>query len=313
MMYKLVLRRLLSLPVVIVSITFVTFIVGYLAPGDPILSLMGNNRDQQIYDRLRELYGLNQPWYEQYFDYLGGLAQGDLGLSYRFAERPVWDLMKENVSVSVGLGLTALTMSLLLGIPTGILAALKQNSWFDRLSMILMLGLFAIPSFVLIPVLQWVNYQLFLLGGPALPAAGWGRPEHWIMPVIVLSAASLGYIARLTRTSVLEVAQQDFIRTAHAKGLTQRRIRSAHIFRNAMLPIVTVIGPAIAFLVTGAFVVETLFSIPGVGFLAIEAIGQRDYPVIQGTTVILATAVVLMNLITDIVYMLLDPRVSVES
>ncbi len=312
-MQKIILRRFLSLPIVIVSITFVTFMVGYLAPGDPILALMGNNRDQQIYERLREHYGLNRPWYEQYFNYLGGLLQGNLGLSYRFAERPVIDLIRSGISVSVGLGFSAIVLSLAVGIPLGTLAALRRDSRFDRLSMLVMLALYAIPSFVLIPILQWLNYQVFRIGGVALPAAGWGRPEHWIMPVIVLAAASTGYISRLTRSSVLEVSQEDYVRTAYSKGLTEQRIRQAHILRNALLPVVTVVGPSIAFLVTGAFVVETLFSIPGIGFLAIEAIGQRDYPVIQGTTVLLATAVVVMNLITDITYQLLDPRVRVES
>jgi ABC-type dipeptide/oligopeptide/nickel transport system permease component len=179
--------------------------------------------------------------------------------------------------------------------------------------MAFMLALYSIPSFVLIPILQWINYQLFRLGLPALPVAGWGTPQHWILPVTVLAAASVGYIARLTRSSMLEVLRQDYIRTAYAKGLTENRIRWAHAFRNALLPIVTVVGPSVAFLVTGAFVVENLFAIPGIGFVSIQAIAQRDYPVIQGTTIILAVAVMVMNLVTDILYVLLDPRVSVEA
>jgi oligopeptide transport system permease protein len=175
-----------------------------------------------------------------------------------------------------------------------------------------MLALYAVPSFVLIPILQWVNYQSYIHSGPSLPAAGWGRPEHWVMPVIVLAAASLGYIARLTRSTMLEVLRQDYIRTAYAKGLTESRVRWTHAFRNALLPIITVVGPAIAFLVTGAFVVENLFAIPGVGFLSVQAISQRDYPVIQGTTVILAVSVVVINLAVDLFYIFLDPRVHVE-
>ena len=312
-MLRIIVRRLISLPFVILSITFITFIAGYLAPGDPILALMGNQRDEVIYEQLRETYGLNAPWYEQYIDYVTGLAQGDLGLSYRFAERPVWDLIGDSIGISFSLGLVALTLSITVGIPVGTMAALRQNSTVDRFGMTFMLAFYAIPSFVLIPVLQWINYQVFLFtDGTALPAAGWGRLEHWIMPVIALSATSMGYIARLTRSSVLEISRQEFVRTANAKGLTLRRIHWAHIFRNAMLPIVTVIGPSIAFLVTGAFIVENLFSIPGIGFLSINAIEQRDYPVIQGTTVFLALAVVIMNLITDITYVLLDPRVQLE-
>lgn len=311
-MLKIILRRLVSLPFVIFSITLITFTVGYLAPGDPILTMMGSRHDADLYARLRHEYGLDLPWQEQYLNYLGGLVRGDLGLSFRYQGRPVWDLMKNGVPVSALLGLTALSASLAIGIPLGILAALRQNSLFDRLGMTLALALYALPSFVLIPLLQWLNYQSYLRGGPSLPAAGWGKPEHWVMPVIVLAAASLGYISRLTRSTMLEVLRQDFIRTAYAKGLTDQRIRWTHAFRNALLPIITVIGPAVAFLVTGAFVVENLFAIPGVGFLSVQAVSQRDYPVIQGTTVILAVAIVGVNLIVDMLYIFLDPRVRVE-
>ncbi len=310
-MVKLISRRAVSLPFVILSITFITFIVGYLAPGDPILNMLGQNRDQNLYNQLRHIYGLDLPWYQQYLNYLGQLAHGDLGLSFRFQGRPVWTLIGSGVSVSFTLGLAALTVSLVLGIPFGILAALRQNSILDRATMGFMLALYAIPSFVLIPILQWMNYQLYIHKLPSLPVAGWGGPQYWVMPVVVLAAANVGYMARLTRSSMLEVLRQDFIRTAHAKGLTERRIRWTHAFRNALLPVVTVVGPSVAFLVTGAFVVENLFAIPGIGFVSIQAISQRDYPVIQGTTVILAVAVVVMNLVTDLLYIALDPRVSV--
>jgi len=306
-------RRLLSLIFVIFSITFLTFIVGYLAPGDPILVLMGPRRDPQVYNNLRHLYGLDQPWYQQYLHYVGGLLRGNLGISYRYQNRTVNEILGNGVWVSVQLGGTALLLSLLVGIPAGIFSALRQNSWSDRLNMALMLALFSIPSFVLIPILRAVNFfGLYQHGLPSLPAAGWGRPGNWIMPVLVLAAANVGYIARLMRSSMLEVLAQDYMQTARAKGLTQRRTIYVHGLRNALLPIATVIGPALAFLVTGAFVVESLFAIPGVGFIGVQAIGQRDYPVIQGVTVILAVAVVVMNLITDIVYIFLDPRISTE-
>lgn len=312
-MQHVILRRLISLPFVILSVTFLTFIVGHLAPGDPIMALMGNQRDPEIYARLRSIYGLDLPWWEQYLRYLGGLLQGSLGLSYRFAQRPVLDLIRDGLPISFGLGLAALSLTVALGIPIGLFAAFRHNTILERGLMAVMLALYAIPSFVLIPILQWMNYQVYLVRGSALPAAGWGRPEHWVMPVIALSAAGLGYIARITRASVLEVLGNDYIRTAQAKGLSRQRIQWVHVFRNALLPVVTVLGPAVAFLVTGAFVVESLFSIPGIGFLAVEAIGQRDYPVIQGTTVLLALAVILMNLITDLLYTILDPRVRLDS
>ncbi len=306
-------RRLISLPFVLFAVTFLTFIVGYLAPGDPILNLMGNRRDPAMYDRLRELYGLNLPWYQQYLNYLGGLLQGNFGYSFRYAQRPVIDLISSGIGVSIILGLGALILSLAIGIPSGLYAALHRNQIGDRLLMALMLGLFAVPAFVLIPILRWVNFQAYNAGLPSLPAAGWGRPEHWILPIIVLSAASLGLIARITRASMLEVLNEDYIRTAYAKGLSERAVRWRHAFRNALLPIVTIIGPSVAFLVTGAFVVESLFSIPGIGFLSVTAIQQRDYPVIQATTVILAVSVVVVNLVVDLFYTVLDPRVRVDS
>lgn len=312
-MVKLILKRFVSLPFVILSITFITFIVGYLAPGDPILNMMGQRHDINIYNQLRHVYGLDLPWYQQYLNYLNQLIHGNLGLSFRFSERPVWDLIGSGATVSLSLGMAALITSLAVGIPIGILAALRQNSVLDRSSMGMMLALYSIPSFVLIPILQWGNYQLYIHKLPSLPVAGWGGIQYWILPVIVLAAANVGYLARLTRSSMLEVLRQDYIRTAYSKGLSTSRIRWAHAFRNAMLPIVTVVGPSVAFLVTGAFVVENLFAIPGIGFVSIQAISQRDYPVIQGTTVLLAVAVVIMNLVTDILYVVLDPRVSVEA
>lgn len=312
-MTAIILRRLLSLPFIVVSVTFVTFIVGFLAPGDPILTLMGNQRNPVVYENLRHLYGLDLPWYEQYGRYLLGLLHGDLGLSYRYAQRPVSDLISGGVRVSLSLGGIALALSLLLGIPIGMYAAFHHHHWGERLTMAPMLALFAIPSFVLIPILQWINFQLYLKDWPSLPAAGWGSTEYWIMPVLVLTAGNLGYFARLTRANVLDTLGQDYVRTARGKGLPETMVRTVHVLRNALLPIVTVIGPAIAFLVTGAFVVESLFSIPGVGFLSVQAVEQRDYPVIQGTVVVLALAVVLMNLVTDIAYSLLDPRVRLDA
>lgn len=313
-MGKIIGRRLLSLVFVIFSITFVTFIVGYLAPGDPILVLMGPRRDPELYQNLRHQYGLDQPWPKQYVDYVAGLVQGSLGKSYHYQNRTVNDILGSGMPVSMQLGGAALLLSLLLGIPAGIFSALRQNSWLDRGNMIVMLALFSIPSFVLIPILRAINYFIFYQNNlPSLPAAGWGKAEHWVMPVLVLATANVGYIARLTRSSMLETLRQEYIRTAQAKGLRPYQITYGHAFRNALLPIVTVIGPSLAFLVTGTFVVESLFAIPGVGFIAVQAIGQRDYPVIQGVTVILAIAVVLMNLLTDLAYTFFDPRIRLEA
>lgn len=308
-MWRTIIQRLLSLIFVLFSVTFLTFIVSYLAPGNPVLNMMGGRQDPVRYAFLRHLYGLDQPWYQQYFTYLVHLLQGNLGYSYKYPERPVWDLIANGVPVSLQLGGMALILSIVMGVPAGVLAALWQNSWRDTALMTVMLALYSIPSFVMIPILWSVDLALYNARLPSLPVAGWGKPAQLVLPVLVLAAANVGFIARLMRSSMLEVLRQDFIRTARAKGLPERRVISKHVLRNALLPLLTVLGPATAFLVTGAFVVENLFAIPGVGYLAVQSIGQRDYPVIQATTILLALAVVIMNLITDIAYTVADPRV----
>ena len=291
------------------SLTFITFMVGHLAPGDPIQGLLGNRHDPVRYEQLKHAYGLDRPLLEQYITYVAGLLHGDLGKSYKLAGRPVADLIKAGVPVSLQLGLVALLISTLVGIPAGVFAALNRNRFSDRAIMFVMIALFSIPSFVLIPILRYFNFMAYDAGWPSLPVAGWGQPAQWVMPVFVLSAASAGYIARLTRATMLDVLRQDYIRTAEAKGLPESTIVVRHALRNALLPVITVLGPSAAFVVTGAFVVESIFSIPGIGFLSVQSIGQRDYPVIQATTLILGFAVVMMNLVTDLLYSVLDPRI----
>ncbi|MBL8057931.1 MAG: ABC transporter permease [Anaerolineales bacterium] len=311
-MTRLLAQRALSLVFVLLALTFVTFGVSSLAPGDPILNLMGARQDPVRYAALKHVYGLDRPWLAQYADYLAGLLRGDLGLSYKYAERPVADLIGTGLPVSLLVGGLALAVSVAVGVPVGVYAALKQNTWVDTALMALMLTLYSIPSFVLIPLI-WIGVlALYRAGLPTLPVAGWGRPEHLVLPVLVLSAGNLGYLARLTRGSVLDVLRLDYVRTARAKGLTESRVLWRHVLRNALLPLITVLGPAAAFLVTGAFVVENLFALPGLGFLAVQSIGQRDYPVIQATTILLGAAVVAMNLLADLAYLVADPRVRAE-
>lgn len=283
--------------------------VGHLVPGDPIQVLMGPRRDPETYARLRHLYGLDQPLVIQYLRYVGGLLRGDFGLSFRYAERPVRELIAQGVPISIGVGGLALLLSVFVGVPLGVVTALRQNTVFDRVVIALTLLLYAVPSFVLIPILWLLNLRLYQAGINTLPQAGWGTPQHLVLPVLVLAAANIGYIARLTRSSMLEVLREDFVRTARSKGLQERIVVVRHVLRNALLPILTLLGPATAALVTGAFVVENLFSIPGIGRISIEAIGQRDYPVIMGTTVILGTAVVVLNTLTDVLYRVFDPRI----
>ena len=311
-MAQFLLRRLLQLVFVLFSITFITFIIGHLAPGDPVLAMMGNRRDPKLYEQLRRQYGLDRPWYEQYAGYLLGVLQGDLGKSYRYAGRPVWDLIRQGVPVSASLGLAALALSVLLGVPIGVLASVRANGAFDRASMAVMLMLFAVPGFVIAGLLQTLQVILFQSGLPNLPTSGWGKPENWVMPVVVLSAGTMGYLARLTRASMIGVLRQDYIRTAWAKGARARRVYMAHALRNALIPIVTVLGPSVAFVVVGSFVVENVFRVPGIGFVAVQAISTRDYPVIQSVALLLALIVAVMSLITDVLYGVLDPRIRTQ-
>lgn len=311
-MVRAVVRRAFSLFFVLLSLTFLTFLSGRLAPGDPIQVLMGPRRDPATYTRLRHQYGLDQPLMTQYVTYVRGLAHGDFGLSFRYEGRPVRELIARGVPISVGVGGLALLLSLVIGVPLGIIAALRQDTLLDHGIVGVTLVFYSVPTFVLIPVAWAINLAFFRLGYPSLPQAGWGTPSHVVLPVLVLAAANIGYISRLTRSSVLEVLREDFVRTAHAKGLRTQTVVVRHVLRNALLPLITYLGAATAFLVTGAFVVENLFNIPGLGRISIEAIGQRDYPVIQGTTIILGVAVVVMNLVADIVYQFLDPRIQVS-
>jgi len=304
-----VVRRLASLVFVLFSITFLTFIVGYLAPGDPVQAMMGAHRDPDTYARLRHEYGLDRPWLEQYTGYVKGVLRGDLGKSYRYAGRPVWELVQQGMGTSAALGLAALAVSLVIGLPVGVIAAARAGSTFDRLSMIVMLAIFSIPSFVIAGVLQIAQVTLFKAGLPNLPTSGWGELRFWVLPVVVLSGASTGYMARLTRSTVLETLDADYIRTARAKGATPGRVLVRHALRNALIPIVTVLGPSVAFVVVGSFVVENVFRVPGVGFIAVQSIGTRDYPVIQSVTLLLALTVVLMNVLADVAYTMLDPRI----
>lgn len=309
MVTRFVLRRLFSLIFVVFSITFLTFLVGYLAPGDPVQAMMGSRRDPKTYERLRHEYGLDRPFLEQYATYISGVVRGDLGKSYHFAGRPVWDLIRNGAPVSAQLGLAALLLSAVIGVPAGVAAARREKSIYDRLSTAAMLLIYSTPGFVLAGVLQIIQVLAHRSGWAHLPTSGWGRPEHWVMPVVVLASSSIGYLATLTRSSMVDVLSQDYIRTARAKGASPMRVTLRHALRNALIPIVTVLGPSTAFVVVGSFAVENVFRVPGIGYVAVQAIGTRDYPVIQSVTLILAMAVVMMNLLTDTAYTLLDPRI----
>lgn len=318
-MFQFLVKRFIGLLFVVLGVTFITFILGYFSPSDPIKELLGQHYTLHAWQVLRHDYGFDQPWYVQYFRYLGGLLRGDLGTSFHPQQRAVWDILKDGVPISVELAFWGTLVTLFMGIPVGIWSALKSNTWVDTLHMGVALVLYSLPVFVLAVFVQilllWVNNA-----GLTWPVTGWGTPwnydwtdlQYKIVPILVYAAAGYGYFARLTRTTLLEVLRQDYVRTARAKGLRERAVIYRHALRNAMIPLVTVIGLILGLLVTGSFFIEIIFNIQGIANISVSAIFQRNYPVIQATTIMIAIGVVLGNLLADILYSLVDPRIRVE-
>src|SRR5579864_5272521 len=279
-MVQFLVKRFIGLIFVIIGVTFITFILGYFAPGDPIKGLLGNHFILSLYIRLRHQYGLDLPWYQQYWNYLTHLFRLDFGLSFHQQNYPVWNILRDGVPVSTELAFWALLLQLLIGIPLGIISALKANSWVDTVNMGTMLIMFALPSFVLAIFAQLIIVQLDTATGGTWPVAGWGTAWHFgwndiqymIAPILVYAAVGTALFARLARTSMLEVLRQDYVRTARAKGLRERIVIYRHAFRNAMIPLVTLFGLSLGGIVTGAFFVEAIFNIPGIGQISITSI-----------------------------------------
>jgi ABC-type dipeptide/oligopeptide/nickel transport system permease component len=313
-------KRFIGLIFVVISVTFITFIFGYFAPGDPIKALLGQRFDPVIYAQLRHQYGLDLPWYQQYFNFLVGLFRLDFGYSFHYQGRAVSDILATGVPPSTELGAWGLLLTMVIGIPLGVFSALKANTWLDTTSMGFALVLYALPTFVLAILFQVAIVWLDKWTGAQWPVSNWGTPwqyswediQYKLVPILVYAAISFAFIARLARTSMLEVLRQDYVRTARAKGLLEQVVVYRHALRNALIPLVTVIGLSIGTLVVGVFFIEQIFNIPGIGSTALNAISDRDYPVIQATTVLGAVAVVVGNLIADILYTVVDPRIKAE-
>ena len=307
-MVRYALSRLLQAIPTLLLISFLTFIMGYLAPGDPIRMILGERCDPQAVAQVRRELGLDQPWYVQYGRFVWNAVRGDFGISL-YNRRPVGDIIRESFPATATLAVLAILLAITVGIPAGVVAAVWHHRLPDRLSMAgVVLGI-CVPNFVLATLL--ILLVSVRLGW--LPVAGWGAPEYVVLPVLVLAARPSASIARFTRTSMLEVLQQDYIRTARAKGVPEPFVILKHALPNALLPVVTVIGNAFGYLLTGSFIVETVFAVPGVGYKSIEAILRRDYPVIQATTLLFAFLFIVVNLLVDILYTRLDPRVRLRA
>ena len=305
-MLRFILRRiLLSIPVIFLVAT-TTFFIMRLAPGGPFMSEKAI--PPEIMANIQAKYGLDQPLLVQYGRYLRNLAHFDLGPSYKYPERTVNQIIRDGFPVSLDLGLAALAFALLLGIPAGVIAAVKHRGWVDHITMGIVFFGISVPTFVFGPLLIFV-FSLTLYW---LPPALWGTPQQVILPAITLGLPYSVFIARLTRTEMIEVLEQDYIRTARAKGISEFRVLWKHALNGALLPVVSFLGPAVADLVTGSIVVEKIFAIPGLGRYFVESAFSRDYTTVLGTVLFFAVLLIFANLVVDIAYRFLDPRIEYQ-
>jgi ABC-type dipeptide/oligopeptide/nickel transport system permease component len=304
-------KRLFSGVITIWFIATATFAGMHMVPGDPLLN--DKAVTPEIRANLEKAYGLDKPVPQQYVIYLANMARGDFGISFTQQNRSVNDIIAEHFPVSAILGVLALLFAALGGITWGAITALYRDRLPDFVIMFFVIVFVSVPSFVFAALGQLAILQLNdWLGFSLLPVAGWGSLAHMLVPALVLGLGTMAYLTRLMRSSMLEVADADYIRTARAKGLTPARIFFRHQLRNAILPVVTVLGPSIAAITTGGFVVELVFAIPGLGRYFIQAVQQLDYTVIMGTTVFYGAFLVLMVIAVDILYGFIDPRIKVS-
>jgi len=311
-MFAYIVRRILAtIPTMIVVAVFV-FALLHLSPGDPAAIIAGDTASPADIARIHAELGLDRPLYQQFFDWVWRLLHGDLGISI-FTNLPVAQLIAQRVGPTVALTISTLIVSIALAIPLGVIAAWKAGTWIDYLVMAFAVLGFSVPVFVLAYILIYIfaidTNLLPVQGYVSLSAGFWPFLSHIILPSVALGMVYTALLARITRASMLDVLAQDYIRTAQAKGLATDQVLIGHALKNAAVPIVTVIGIGIALLISGVVVTETVFAIPGLGRLTVDAILRRDYPIIQGVILIFSAAYVLINLLVDVSYTLLDPRI----
>jgi oligopeptide transport system permease protein len=302
-MTRYIINRLLWLIVVLLVVSFITFALMHLVPGGPWDK--EKTLAPQVVDALNKKYGLDKPFIAQFGDFIWNLLHGDLGVSYSFQDRSVTQIILEGLPKTATLGVIAFILAILIGIPFGMAAALKQNSIIDYLSVIFSTIFASIPGFVL-GILLIIIFSVELHW---LPTGGWGSVKQIIMPAFALATLPAAFIARITRASTLEVMRQDYIRTVQAMGIKQRVILVRHILRNALIPVITMAGPELAFLISGSFIIENLFSIPGIGRMFVNGVFARDYGLIMGSVLFYGFVIAGINLLVDILYGVIDPRI----
>lgn len=307
-MLRYILGRLLGVVVVMLAVSVIVFAMIHAVPGGPFDT--GSTQEMPIPEEIRAAllakYNLDKPVYQQYLSYMAHLFRGDLGISFRYGE-PVTDFIKRSWPVTMQLGGITLLVALLMGLSLGTIAAVKQNTWIDYLASVIVVTNIVLPTFV-VAIFMIVIFSVELHW---LPTGGWGTARQMIMPVAAYALGPAATIARYTRASLIEAMRGDYIRTAHAKGLPQRLVILRHAYRNALIPLLTVLGPVVVWMVIGSFFIETIFRIPGIGAQITNSIYNRDYPITMALTLLWCTAVALAYLLTDVLYGVVDPRVRV--
>ncbi|HLT20826.1 MAG TPA: ABC transporter permease [Thermomicrobiales bacterium] len=307
-MARFVARRLLWLIPTIFAISLITFVVMHATPGSPFQPKAGNANPlpPDVLANVEREYGLDKPYWEQYARFMWRAAQFDFGKSFYYRTRYVSDIIKDTLPVSMHLGIMALGLAIVVGIPLGVVAAIRQNSIIDYLASVTAVLGVSLPNFVLAILFMW----LFVLVVPIIPrTGGWESPVDWILPTLALGLGPLGILARYTRSSVIEVLNQDFIRTAEAKGLRERQVVIRHVLKNGLIPPLTILGPMFAAITTGSFFVESAFRVPGMGRFFVESMQARDYPMIMAVILLYGVLLAIMNILVDVTYALVDPRI----
>ena len=303
-MTRFIVRRILWLVPVLVFVSLITFTLMHVTPGGPWDK--EKPVSPQVQANLNAKYNLDKPAWEQYLLYMQGVLHGDLGPSYTYQDRSVTQIILQGLPTTASLGVLAAMLALVVGVPLGVIAAMRQNTRVDYAALGFGTIFASVPTFVLgFALIIVVALNLHLV-----PTSGWGRPAQYALPVLTLGLNQAALLTRITRASVLDVSRQDFMRTARAKGLREVLVVQRHLLKNALIPIVTVLGPILAFLLVGSLVVEQIFSIPGIGRLLVQGIGQRDYSLIMGTTLLYAFVIAGLNLIVDVLYGFIDPRIT---
>ncbi|MEA3459258.1 MAG: ABC transporter permease [Chloroflexota bacterium] len=303
-----ILRRLLWLPVLLLAVSLVTFALGLYGPGDPVQVLVGQRANPELVERIKHEWGLDRPFPVQYAGYVWRALHGDLGESLvKYRGQPVSRLIGQGLLVTAQLNLISIALGIVVGIPLGIAAALRQGSWIDHLARIIVVGGISVPGFVIAPILMFIFARQLRI----LPPGGWDGifSTKIVMPAIVLGKGPIAVFVRQMRANMLEVLPKDYIYTARAKGLPERMVILGHALKNALIPVFTILGLMLGGLVEGSFITETIFGIPGIGRLGFEAFWARDYPIIMALTLLVAVAYALANLAVDIGYGFLDPRI----